>query len=277
MTGWAGSGAAGPPLHTDDPVAVAPGHLELISSARGSERGSDAFVDVTALDVALGVLPGFEIDLTLDIALRDHEEDDDGQLEHSTTPLTLGFKWEALRTTDFSLALAPYAAFSVEDPDDVSVSLPVLTELHRGRVRAGVGGSYVLANRSPDGWELGAYGGFTAIPGVELLGELVASAFLDRADPQLFFNLGGDFALGDRLHLLASAGTGLYGGADSRREWGAYLGLQLLLGPLFGGSADGPTPGANANARRASPGGPALLELTNRQIRPRRLPDAAWR
>ena len=268
---WVAAATAGPPLLTDDPVAVAPGHVEIISAVTASERGRNTFVDVTVVDVAAGVVPGLELDLTLDTALSDHDEDDDGQLEHLGTPLSLGFKWEPLRSEAFSLAFAPSVSFGLEHPeDDLAVGFPLLAELRAERLRVGSGARYVVIDGATDGWRLGLYGGLAASPRLELLGEVYASAFQDRADPEVAFNLGADFALTECLHLLASGGTGLYGGAGSRREWAAYLGLQLLLGPLFGGSpAPGPAP--------PSPGDRALLELTNRQLRRESAPGTLWR
>ncbi len=104
---------------------------------------------------------------------------------------------------------------------------------------------------------------------MELLAEVYASAFIERDDPEVAVNFGVDFALTDELHVLASGGTGLYGGAGARREWMGFIGLQLLLGPLFGDAA----PVASAGS---SPGGAALLELTNRQFRHERPPEAPW-
>ena len=234
--------SAGPPLLSDDPNTVEPRHLELISAVTASERGADAFLQVTAIDAAYGLLPRLELDFTLDVVASDHEKDDDGRFEHSAVPLTVAFKWEPLRSEHFSLAVAPGLSFEVDDPDRVSGNIPLLVEARAKGVRVGATGSYLPSDESRSGWVASIYGGWIAIPEVELLGEVYAGAFASRGDPELAFNLGMDLTLAPRLHLLASGGSGFYGGSGSRREFSAYLGLQLLLGPFLDAPGREPSP-----------------------------------
>ena len=95
----------------------------------------------------------------------------------------------------------------------------------------------------------------------ELLVEVHSSAFKDRGDPEVGWNLGVDLAVSCRVHLLASGGTGLYGGAGSIREWSSYLGVQLLLGPFEEGEES-----AYSHRPLPLPLPAGLLELTDRRL-----------
>lgn len=245
--------SAGPPLVSDDPNAAPPGELQWISALVATERGPDATLDGFVMDLAWGLAPGLELDAILEVIAADHEKDDDGAFERSGVPFSGGVKWEPVRTETFSLALAPRLAVDL-DGGDLAGVFPLLLELRRGRFRVGTDSTWTVRENERDGAVVGLYSGLGVGTGSELLAELFLETLDGRSDPELGFNLGVDWALADRVHLLASGGTGLRGGAGPRREWNAYLGLQLFLHP-FEPAPPGPSLPASS-----------LLELTNRQV-----------
>lgn len=259
-----GAASPGPPLLSDDPSAVPPGELQWISAVAASETGPDAELAGFAADLAYGLVPTLELDAILEVIATDHEKDDDGGFERSAVPFAFGVKWEPIRSEAFSLALAPRMLVDL-DGGDLAGVLPLLLELRHERLRVGMDGTWRVREQAPDGGTVAVYTGLGVGSGSELLAELYLAGVRDDADPALGFNLGVDWALVERVHLLASAGTGLDGGSGPRREFSAYLGLQLFLYP-GGRPRDGGGP-----ASAASPGPPRLLDLTDRQLdRPRR-------
>ena len=249
------------PLFSDDPAVVAPGHLELFSAVAASERGPNTNVNVSALDVAAGVLPTLELDLTIGYSKVEtssaQDPEDDG------APVTFGFKWEPVSTRHFALGIVPNASFDATGGDDWSISYPLLVELRSGRFRAGANGAWVQQPGERDGWQATTYAAVAAGEASELLGEVYTQAFDERGDPEVGFQLGFDWAIQGPLHLIASGGTGIYGGSGTRRDWTVFAGLQLLLGPWD----DAPEAPADPVAR--APGSLAQglpLELTDRQL-----------
>ena len=209
-------------------------HLEIISAVSGTERGDNTTLDATLLDLAYGLAPGFEIDATFSLTHDDHDRDDDGHFEYGGAPLTLGFKWEVWRSGGFLASVAPSVSFNLDDGNNVSGGFPLIVQYDPGRWRVGAEARFVPTAGDRDGWRSGVYAGLSVGPAQasELLVEVHSSAFKDRGDPEVGWNLGVDLAVSCRVHLLASGGTGLYGGAGSIREWSSYLGVQLLLGPF---------------------------------------------
>jgi hypothetical protein len=125
----------------------------------------------------------------------------------------------------------------------------------------GVDGGYVPRDDASDGWQGGVFTGLGFAEGSEVLAELYLQAFKDHDDPEVGWNVGLDLALSPRIHLQTSGGTGIDGGPGSRREWEAYLGVQLFLGPFGTPAVDAPP----SRSRPASLAGPVLLDLTDRQ------------
>jgi hypothetical protein len=253
--------SAGPPLITDDPGTAGHRSLEIISGVRATERGSDATFKGTLLDLAYGLFPGFELDATFDLTHTDHDKDEDGSFEYSGAPAAFGFKWQLIESEHFAAAIAPSVDFNLDGGDDLAGALFGLTEARVQRWRLGAAGGYVPRDDARDGWLGGVYSGLGFGEGSEIVTEVHFAAFREHDNPEIGWNLGLDLALSPSFRLLTAGGTGIDGGHGSRREWDAYLGFQLFLGPF------GETP-VNAPPPRVRPGslaGGDLLELTDRQ------------
>jgi hypothetical protein len=252
---------AGPPLITDDPRTVAHRAIELRAAAVGTERGSNAVIGVVVLDLGYGLTPTLELDATLLAEITDHDDDEDGAFEYQSVPLEIGFKWQFVTSAHLHAALAPTFSFDLDTGDNVKAFLPLQLEVSGGRLRLAGEAAFVPRDDARDGWFSGIFAGLGVGERSELLAEFWSEAFRDRSDPQVNWALGLDWALSERLHLLAAGGTGIYGGDGSRREWDGYLGLQLDLGPFGSAAVSRPT-----RLPAASLAESPLLELTDRQL-----------
>jgi hypothetical protein len=229
----------------------------------GTERGSNAVIGFVVTDLGYGLTPTLELDAILVAEITDHDDDQDGAFEYQSVPLELGFKWQFVESTHLRAALAPAILLDLDTGDNVRAFLPLLVEVSGDRLRLGGEAAFIPRDDARDGWFSGIFAGLGVGERSELLAEFWSETFRDRSDPQLNWALGLDWVLSERIHVLGAAGTGIYGGSGSRREWSGYFGIQLDLGPFGAAAASRPT---STPALPATLAESRLLNLTDRQL-----------
>jgi hypothetical protein len=126
----------------------------------------------------------------------------------------------------------------IEGERRVAISNAIQVERSFGRFAAGTDFSYTWIDDHSDVWRGGVYGLYSATERLTLLAEvwfensdLDVTLGLDGATANatdFAFNLGLDWEVLDRLHLLASSGTGIASDNRERIGWQDYLGFQWV-------------------------------------------------
>ncbi len=225
---------AGPPGQLDDPHAIGEGNVEFIVASSAAEQAGEVGLHGPALDFTVGVVDGLDFLLVGGgfFVVKSGEEKSESGL------LTTGFKWQPLAGSEWSAAWTPTVVIEVEGERRVAISNAIQVERSFGRFAAGTDFSYTWIDDHSDVWQGGVYGLYSATERLTLLAEvwfensdLDVTLGLDGATANatdFAFNLGLDWEVLDRLHLLASSGTGIASDNRERIGWQAYLGFQWV-------------------------------------------------
>jgi hypothetical protein len=223
---------AGPPGFLDDPHAIGEGNVESILASSAAEQAGEIGLHGPVLDFTVGIVDGLDFLLVGGgfFVVQSGEEKSESGL------LMTGFKWQPLAGSEWSAAWTPMVVIEVEGERRVAISNAIQVERSFGRFAAGTDLSYTWIDDHTDVWRGGVYGLYSATERLTLLAEvwfenslLDVTLGLDGATASATdfgFNLGLDWEFLDRLHLLASSGTGIASDNRERIGWQAYLGFQ---------------------------------------------------
>ncbi len=220
----------GPPLLTDDPGTVDPGHWE-INLAWTAERSAHAMYDEAPLaDINYGLNDTTQLKFEMPWAVET------GRGTNGFGPALLGIKWRFVDQGEngWQVSTYPQAEFlppglhhAASAQSGVAWLLPIQVQRNFGAFDAGFDIGRTLAS-SGDGWFGGVDVGHKVSEWVELMAELHDET-TDGDGHELVFDVGTRAKLSEHLTLLASLGTDVENTSGPRNEWVSYLGLQLHL------------------------------------------------
>jgi hypothetical protein len=220
----------GPPLLTDDPGTVEPGHWE-INLAWTAERSADAKYDEAPLaDFNYGLNDTTQLKLEMPWAVET------GRGTNGFGPAIAGVKWRFVDQGEHGWLVSTYPQVAFLPPglhhaasaeSGVAWLLPIQVQRDFGAFDAGFDIGRTLAHAG-DGWFGGVDVGRKVNERVELMAELHDET-TDGDGHELVFDVGTRAKLSEHLTLLASLGTDVENTSGPRNQFVSYLGLQLGL------------------------------------------------
>lgn len=208
------SALAGPPMETEDTGMLDPGAWEFIVSVTADQRDSADFYELPGAEVSYGL----NADSQVTVGLSRFELRADGEQSKSDLGyLGLEYKYRLWQGQQVTWVVVPGYSFPVTSSgsdrgifDDVRVlALPVVASWEEGRW--GLTGQlvYELTSTGPNAWVYGTMLEYGASDRLTLLTEVWGVKVVGESESETNWNVGADFALTDRLGLLASYGAGL--------------------------------------------------------------------
>jgi hypothetical protein len=220
----------GPPLLTDDPGTVDPGHWE-INLAWTAERSADAKYDEAPLaDINYGLNDTTQLKFEMPWVVET------GRGTNGFGAALVGVKWRFVDQGErgWQVSTYPQAAFlppglhhAASAESGVAWLLPLEVQRDFGAFDAGFEVGRTLAHAG-DGWVAGVDVGRKVCGRWELLGELHDEG-TEGEGHELVFDVGARATLSEHFTLLASIGTDVENTGGPRNEWLSYLALQLSL------------------------------------------------
>lgn len=220
----------GPPLLTDDPGTVEPGHWE-INLAWTAERSADAKYDEAPLaDINYGLNDTTQLKFEMPWVVAT------GRDSNGFGAGIAGVKWRFVDGGEHGWLVSTYPQVQFLPPglhhaaateSGVAWLLPIEVQRDFGSFDAGFDFGRTL-DPAGDGWFGGVDVGRKVNDRVELLAELHDEASDDHGH-ELVLNVGTRATLAQHLTLLASVGTDVDNTSGPRNRVVSYLGLQLNL------------------------------------------------
>jgi hypothetical protein len=220
----------GPPLQTDDPGTVEPGHWE-INLAWTAERRTGAKHDEAPLvDINYGLNDSTQLKFEMPWAVEN------GRGTNGFGAAIAGVKWRFVDHGEHGWLVSTYPQVEFLPPrlhhaasaeSGVAWLLPVQVQRDFGALDAGFDIGRTLAPAG-DGWFGGVDVGHKVSERVELLAELHEET-TDGDGHELVFDVGTRAKLSEHLTLLASLGMDVENTSGPRNHVLSYLGLQLNL------------------------------------------------
>ena len=225
----------GPPMLTDDPGTPGSGAWEINSAYVEQRTTQERVRSFPHVDFNYGLGEHIQLKLETGWLFVDAPEGVKSGLDNSL----LGVKWRFLDQERNSIDMSVYPQLQTENSTGSvgrglanpgpSLFLPVEIgrEFGKAKLIGEVGYQYFRTQENE--WVVGLLGALEVSDRLELLAEVrsFSEKFLNRGD--VILNIGLRQALGSRVKLLASVGTGLTNGPDTT-SFIAYLGIQLMLG-----------------------------------------------
>lgn len=225
----------GPPMLTDDPDTPGNKHWEINAAFTGTDMQSEKSRAFPHVDFNYGL--GESIQLKYEVGWLFNEQK--GQSWQSGLGNSLiGIKWRFIGAEDADFKVSTYPQYEFENATNSvergvaepgpNLLLPIEVSRSFGRVTVVGEVGYQYLHNERDEQVYGLLGALQASDNLELLVEIHGTVVSGtNVDPLI--NIGLRRALGNRLKLLASIGTGLTNDPDST-DLIAYLGVQFLLG-----------------------------------------------
>jgi hypothetical protein len=220
----------GPPLLTDDPGTVEPGHWE-INLAWTTERSADASYDEVPLaDINYGLNDTTQLKFEMPWAAEN------GRSTNGFGAAIVGVKWRFVDQGEQGWLVSTYPQAQFLPPglhhassaeSGVTWLLPIEVQRDFGGFDAGFDIGRALSDAG-DGWFGGVDVGRKVSDRVELLAELHVETS-DGDGHELVFNVGTRATLSQHFTLLASLGTDVDNTSGPRNHVVSYLALQLNL------------------------------------------------
>jgi hypothetical protein len=223
----------GPPLVTDDPGTVEPGHWEVNVAWTREHRPEATADELPLLDISYGW--SAHLQLKIEGSWLQLSGDDHGRRAGVSGALA-GVKWRFAdeETCGVAVSTFPQVGFplgqSAQRRGIVSGStvfiLPVELQKNFGALAANVDVGYMTDNRDAERWFAGLAVGHEFASHWELLAELHGETAVGVRGSSLLANLGTRIPLREHVTLLFSVGRELYNATETRATV-SYLGLQL--------------------------------------------------
>lgn len=230
---------AGPPLIADDPHTVGPGVVQPIFATNTFVQGRETLLRGPTADVTIGLVDSLDATVVASLASW-HDASGDPAWTFGGL-FAIGAKWEFLRRERGSLAFSPALLIDTQAPREPAALLPIQGELTVGGGKAAIGFDvgYIAVRSDAHEWYAALYANWAVTARLKLLGELWVLSFgaIGAADlgTSVGTDLGGSLGIdwgivGNKVRLLASAGTGMVSFGAPRVDVRAYLGTQLTFG-----------------------------------------------
>lgn len=221
----------GPPMLTDDPGTVDPGHWE-INLAWIGERSASAREDETPLiDINYGLTERVQLKFEMPWIAES------GQSNNGFGVGNAGVKWRFFDKGGWQIATYPQIEFLVPGLHHAGSAesgtarlLPIEVQRDFGGFDAGaeIGRTFAPQSRD-DGWIAGITVGRKVSERLELMGELHDETVGGTDAHELVLNVGARQTLSEHFTVLVSLGGDIENTIEPRNRWISYLGLQVHL------------------------------------------------
>jgi hypothetical protein len=228
------SGQCGPPFQTDDPITVAPGHVELLFFYQSTLAAAGRSGSAPGLEFHYGALDGLELDLIPALAFNTPEG---GNTRWGYGDTTLGLKFRVIPESDLVplVSLVPKFNIATGNSDrglgngGNQAFLTAAAQKTFGDFQTYGQVGYWINNGADNrnywffGWVAQYQFSDAWILGAEIFhttGQTTGQA------PSTGFNVGGYYVFDPHAMLLFSAGRGMQNAAETNRV-SAYVGFQL--------------------------------------------------
>jgi hypothetical protein len=226
---------AGPPYTTDDPEPVPLHHWELYLSGTRTTEGGDRSGDAPHFESNYGAAPGLQLHLIVPLGYANPEN---GTTTWGLGDVELGAKYRFVEEAEGRPQIGTFPLVELPSGDasrgigsgHVRAFLPVWAQKSFGAWTTYGGGGYWInpgaGNRDYwfAGWQVQVHATRSLSPGVEVYYQ---SPSTELGGPEVHFNAGLILDLGEKSHVLVSAGRAVHG-CDCTHAYAAYL---LTLGP----------------------------------------------
>lgn len=226
---------AGPPYTTDDPEPVPLQHWELYLSGTRATDGRDRAGDAPHFEANYGAAPGLQLHLIVPLG---YARPDGGPTTWGLGDVELGAKYRFVEETGGRPQVGAFPLVELPSGDagrglgagHVRAFLPVWAQKSFGAWTTYGGAGYWInpgeGNRDYWflGWQLQVHATGALSPGVEVYYQ---SKSTDAGSAEVHFNAGLILDLGEKSHVLFSAGRAFHG-CDCTHTYVAYL---LTFGP----------------------------------------------
>lgn len=221
---WAPPAISGPPLISDDPHTVGPGHFQAILAAEFFDQSGSTLLGIPTVDLTLGVLDG------LDLTLLGGAGTDAGQrIGRTLSYFEAGFKWQPLETSTWNAAFSPALTYVDGDGSGFGLILPVQVEWDHGPWAIGFDSGYLAYEGGPDLWRANGYASLQATTNWKLLAEVWSVGAVHVSEGDAAAGMGFVWVSPIDVELIGSAGTGLDSWGIDRVNWYAYVGIQYMF------------------------------------------------
>jgi hypothetical protein len=226
---------AGPPYTTDDPEPVPFHHWEVYLSGTRTTDGSDRAGDAPHFEGNYGAAPGLQLHLIVPLS---YARPGGGTTTWGLGDVELGAKYRFVEETEGRPQVGAFPLVELPSGDagrglgagHVRAFLPAWVQKSIGALTTYGGGGYWInpgaGNRDYwfAGWQAQVQATKFLSPGVELYYQ---SPSTEGGSSEVHFNAGLILDLGEKSHVLLSAGRAVHG-CDCAHAYVAYL---LTLGP----------------------------------------------
>ena len=226
---------AGPPFVTDDPEPVDLHHWEFYAASELVRDQSGRSGTLPHFEINYGAAPNLQIHMILPIAFVRPEG---GPRESGLGDIELGLKYRFVQETEGRpmIGLFPLVELPTGNSDrglgngETQAFFPVWLQKSWGAWTSYGGGGYFVNPGSGNkdywlgGWEIQRDLGESLTLGGELFG---TTAQVEGGKGAINFNIGGQFNLGQKHHLLFSIGRSF----SQEPDLTAYVAYQLTVGP----------------------------------------------
>jgi hypothetical protein len=231
----------GPPLRTDDPGTPGNKNWEINISCTQNFSPIGREIEAPLLDINYGL--GDRIQLKFEIPYL-FENDGDGPYRGAFGNSLVGVKWrfyEQSKKSGFKISTYPQVEILDPYPNadgtvvgrDVRLLLPIEITRELGPLDINFEAGWWFARRNPDERILGLAVGHQFTKKFEGLAEIYDDVFLGGTERSTTFDIGGRYAIRNRLVLLFMAGHRIVGSGpvNGQPSFVGYGGLQILLNP----------------------------------------------
>ena len=225
----------GPPYTTDDPEPVPLHHWEIYFSGTRMTEGSDRSGDAPHFEGNYGAAPGLQLHLIVPLG---YAQSGRGAAAWGLGDVELGAKYRFVEETEGRPQIGAFPLVELPSGDasrglgagHLRAFLPVWVQKSFGAWTTYGGGGYWInpgaGNRDYwfAGWQAQVHATASLSPGVEVYYQ---SPSTEAGSAEVHFNAGLVLDLGEKSHVLLSAGRAVHG-CDCTHAYVAYL---LTLGP----------------------------------------------
>lgn len=226
----------GPPLITDDPGTPGNRNWEINIASIGQYSSSERYTQFPYFDLNYGLGERLQLKAEGGFGLSE----DTGSTYHTGVgTLLVGVKWRFFDQDDVGVNISTYPQYnfhpfySSTDPELVApgnqVILPIELSKQFGKFWVNPEVGYESSTESPDLIFYGVVFAYEVVKDSEALFELHGNSFFGGQGTEFLFNVGTNWALGEKVSLLFSIGHTLETPFGEEAQLLSYLGVQLRL------------------------------------------------
>jgi hypothetical protein len=233
--------ALSPPLVTDDPETPGAGGWEINVVSTIESTRDETFIEAPLFDLNYGFVKNDQLKLEFSVASIDARDEDN---HWGISDLLLGYKYRFLdEDGPLGLQASAYPQLSLPTGNRhtgigsgvTELQLPLQFGKHyfdeKLYVNPEVGYNVAFDDSDLNSVKLGLADAWAFTERLEVMGEIVGLIFPNHGEPNdVFFNVGLEYVLTERVALLASAGRSFREGSAGTPEFTGLFGFEFTFG-----------------------------------------------